>query len=526
MNSTASAGLVVGSRFVLERRIALGGMGQVWEATDQVLERPVAVKVLRQDLVESGNFLTRFRVEARLAAGLSHPGIAHVYDYAEDDHDGERVAFLVMELVDGQPLSDRLGRPDPLTLPQVVSILGQTAEALGAAHQLGIVHRDVKPGNLLITADGRVKVTDFGIARAIEAASITEVGEVIGTVRYMSPEQAIGQEATPASDVYSLAVVGYEMLSAGPPFTGDSPAAIALAHVQAEPPALPASVPDGLRSLIERALSKLPEDRPSDGAAFATALHEIAIEPAPQSVRPTVPTAATPLADSSPRRPEPIGELQPTAVLPLGATLPQLTAQHREPDADPDGTRRGHRRHRDRPDASPTPPPLSATPVLGDGWVAAHRRQRRLAVWGTAAAAVLVCLLVLIGFNRTGDFGDASATGSSVAESTVAPSVAVELVTVDPAAYRGLNETDARTALSAAGLTAVTTTGPSTADLTGLVVDVQPNGPLAVGSNVTIVLGDGTVAPAADPSPAGGGGNGGGGNGGGGEGKEKGKPKD
>ena len=292
-------------------------MGQVWEATDRVLERPVAVKILRQDLVDSGDFLTRFRVEARLAAGLSHPGIAHVYDYAEDVHDGERVAFLVMELVDGQPLSDQLGRPDPLHLSQIVSILGQTAEALGAAHQLGIVHRDIKPGNLLITADGRVKVTDFGIARAIDSASITEVGEVIGTVRYMSPEQAMGQEATPASDVYSLAVVGYEMLSGRPAVHGRQSSGDRVgARAGRRPPALPASAPSGLRSLIERSLAKSPEQRPSDGAVFASELHELTIEPGPRACRPHRVGCRHFVASAAPAVP-----IEPTAVLPQVATL-------------------------------------------------------------------------------------------------------------------------------------------------------------------------------------------------------------
>ena len=296
MNSFASAGSVLGSRYLLDRRIAVGGMGEVWKATDRVLDRAVAVKILRSDLIDSEAFSVRFRAEARLAAGLSHPGIAHVYDYAEDVHDGQRMAFLVMELVDGQPLSDQLARREPADLGRVVSILDQAAEALGAAHQLGIVHRDVKPGNLMITPDGRVKVTDFGIARAIDSADITEVGQVIGTARYMSPEQARGEAATPASDVYALAVIGYEMLSGRTPFDGETPVAIALAHVQSAPPPLPPSVPGQLRSLIARSLAKLPDQRPHDGAEFAAALHRIAIDP-PQATK----AAATSVA-AVPRR--------------------------------------------------------------------------------------------------------------------------------------------------------------------------------------------------------------------------------
>lgn len=157
-----STNLVLGSRDVLDHLIAVGGMGQVWKATDLVLERSVAVKLIRTDLLDSEVFRRRFRAEARLAAAVSHPGIAHVYDYAEDSLDGRRVAFLVMEFIDGQPLSHRLAQRDRPNLGEVVSILHQTCQTLGAAHHVGIVHRDIKPGNLLITADGGVKVTDFG----------------------------------------------------------------------------------------------------------------------------------------------------------------------------------------------------------------------------------------------------------------------------------------------------------------------------------------------------------------------------
>ena len=502
MNSIASAGSVLGSRYVLDHLIAVGGMGQVWKATDRVLERAVAVKLLRADLIDSEDFRRRFQVEARLAARLSHPGIAHVYDYAEDVTDGQRLAFLVMELVDGQPLSDRLARDDRPTVDEIVSILDQTAEALGAAHDVGIVHRDVKPGNLLLAPNARVKVTDFGIARAISSADITAVGEVIGTVRYMSPEQARGEEATPASDVYSLAVIGYEMLSGRTPFDGDSPVAIAFAQVHAAPQPLPPSVPADLRSLIEQSLAKSPEQRPSDGAAFAAALRQITADP-------TWATWSTTMTDRpSTRRPDRNTGVPPTAVFPNPATTIERTSTIERPA------------NTDDPAVAIAAAMSLPTdgPVLTEGWVGQHRFRRRLAAWG-AALAVAVCLLVLIAINGGAD-RDPSTIASGASDPTVTTTVppAAAAVTIDSAAYLGHTEAEARAALTAVGMNMVTRTAPSTVDLAGLVIDVQPLGPVAPGSDVTITLGDGTIAAVADP-PADESGNGNG------NGKEKNKGK-
>ena len=477
MNSIASAGSVLGSRYVLEQLIAVGGMGQVWKATDQVLDRSVAVKLLRTDLIDSEDFRRRFRAEARLAAGLSHPGIAHVYDYAEGVPDGPPLAFLVMELVAGQPLSEHLRRCRP-TLRETVSILDQTAHALGAAHDVGIVHRDVKPGNVLITPEGRVKVTDFGIARAIDTADITEVGQVIGTVRYMSPEQACGEEVTPASDVYSLAVIGYEMLAGRTPFDGDTPVAIALAHVQTTPQALPTSVPAELRSLIEQSLAKQPEQRPRDGERFASALQRIAIDPTPPAVR------STTINPAPPSPPERSSGMQATAVF-----HHPPTAIERSSTADEAGTA-----------IAPAVPSLSDEPLLAQGWVQQQRRRRRVAAWG-AALAVAACLLGLILFNGSAD-RDPLTVAADTTVTTPAPpaAAATSVVTIDPAAYIGRPEADVRAALTASGVTAVTRPGPSTADLAGLVIDVQPSGPVAPGSDVTIIVGDGAVATATNPA--------------------------
>ena len=385
-------------------------------------------------------------------------------------------------------------------------ILDQTAQALGAAHSVGIVHRDVKPGNLLITPQGRVKVTDFGIARAIDSADITEVGQVIGTVRYMSPEQASGEEATPASDVYSLAVIGYEMLAGRTPFDGDTPVAIALAHVQSAPQPLPASVPGELRSLIEQSLAKRPEQRPSDGAGFAYALQRIPVDPTPSTMSPT---SIYPAPALQPDR---------SAGSPSTAVFPQpTTAIERSSGADDAA-----------PEIAAAVASLSPEPLLAEGWVRQQRRRRRVAVWG-AALAVAACLLVLIAVNGGADRNPptvASATSDPTVTTPAPPTTAAPVV-IDPAAYLGRTEPDARAALIAAGLTVVAQPAPSTLDLAGLVIDVQPTGPVAPGSNVTLIFGDGTVAAAAEPpaeDPGNGNGNGGGN--GGGKDKNKGKNRD
>ena len=234
-------GLTLGSRYTLTERIAAGGMGEVWRARDSVLGRVVAVKVMRPHAADEPAFADRFRDEARHTASLSHPNIATVYDYGEDDG----AAYLVMELVDGQPLSELIAR-GPIPPDRVRSIVGQAALALAAAHAQGVVHRDVKPANILITSEGRVKLTDFGIASAGENTGYTRTGEVLGTPHYLAPEQAVGRPATGASDLYALGIVAHEMLTGVKPFDGGSAVATALSQVNDAPPPLPDTVPADL----------------------------------------------------------------------------------------------------------------------------------------------------------------------------------------------------------------------------------------------------------------------------------------
>jgi predicted ATPase/DNA-binding CsgD family transcriptional regulator len=260
-------GVTLSDRYQLSNRVAVGGMGEVWEAADLVIGRTVAVKILRDEYVGAPGLLERFRREARNAALVNHEGIATVYDYGEQ----EDTAYLVMELVPGEALSAILKRESSLPTDRVLDLVAQTAVALQAAHAAGLTHRDIKPENLLITPDGRVKVTDFGIARLADQVSLTAVGQVIGTVEYISPEQVSGRPASPATDIYSLGIVAYEALAGRRPFTGESQVAIALAQVNEAPPDLPSQVPEAVRSLVLSCMAKRPSDRPASAADLARA---------------------------------------------------------------------------------------------------------------------------------------------------------------------------------------------------------------------------------------------------------------
>lgn len=361
-------------RYRLDARLATGGMGEVWRATDTVLDRRVAVKLLKPEYADDPSFRVRFESEAQHAASLHHPNIASVFDVGESvaaDGSGVPRPFLVMELVDGQPLSALLRAGEPMDPTAARELLAQVADGLGAAHAAGIVHRDVKPANLLVTPDRRVKITDFGIARAATGVGLTGTGEVLGTPQYLSPEQARGEQTTSASDVYALGVVAFECLAGRRPFQGETPVTTALAHIREPVPDLPAGVPADLAAVVRRALAKDPAERYADGAAFAAALRNpaaayleatqvtqvVAPPPAPAPTPAPVTTSVPPAYDEPERRTwlwAVLGVLAVVAVVVVAVVLLNRgDADEQQPDDTPTS----------RPPASSTPPDSPSEPT-------------------------------------------------------------------------------------------------------------------------------------------------------------------
>lgn len=448
---------MLGGRYSLTKRLAVGGMGEVWSATDTVLGRQVAVKILRAELVDSGVFLERFRAEARHTAALAHPGIASVFDYGEEGRDQQHVAYLVMELVPGTPLSRVLARQGALSVDMTLSLLAQTAEALHAAHVAGVIHRDVKPGNILLLEDGKIKVTDFGIARAVDSVALTEVGQVVGTAMYISPEQAMGVEVTPASDIYSLAVIGYEMLAARPPFTAGNAGALAMAHVHESPPELPLSVPSGLRAALAQALSKDPSDRPVNAHEFASTLRRLQLSNLPppggfskQAAPPDEPATGARERDvQASTRLMSAAEDAQTAIMPPGAIV--------------------------------NAPSLGVSKQA----YAARRQRRRLGVAALATVAVIVGVVLLRDAGGNTPFDPTTIT-------TTTPSGA--FVEVDPNALIGHSLAEATQILREAGLVVATRPVDALDVPAGVVSGVQPSGQVAKGVTVTLDISNGTTA--------------------------------
>ena len=326
MSVESSPTVRIAERYSLRERIAVGGMGEVHLATDDRLGRLVAVKVLAAGFADSPDFVERFRREALTAAALSHPNIAQVYDYGVDGDSH----FIVMEYAEGQDLAQVIRQHGRLTPGDAVRVAEQVCAALGAAHRAGVVHRDVKPGNVIIRPDGTVKVTDFGIARALGQASLTDTGTVMGTAAYVAPEQARGEATTPSSDLYSLGILLFQMLTGSVPFDGDTPVAIAMRHLD-EPVPLPSSrvadLPANLDEVVVRATAKSPADRYADADAMAAALvgHEMRADAATRALPAGEATSVLDLGAGG----------ASTAMMPTVGVLPggQRTAVHPAPTA-------------------------------------------------------------------------------------------------------------------------------------------------------------------------------------------------
>jgi serine/threonine protein kinase len=396
---------LLGGRYRLERELAIGGMGAVWEAEDGVLGRRVAVKILSPSLGGDERFVERFRREARAAGGLSHPNIAHVFDYGEDAD----TRFIVMELLSGETLADRLRRQGRLGPAEAAAIGGQVADALDEAHRAGIVHRDVKPANIMLTPDGGVKVMDFGIAAAGRSSSLTATGSMIGTATYMSPEHAAGGPVTPASDVYSLAVVLYEMLTGDQPFQRDTPIATAMAHVNVDPRPIrdvAADVPAPLAAAIEQGMAKDPAARPRSAAVFAEMLR--GVPTLPGEIAPE-PASIQPAAD-------------PTIVLPVPAATRPLTRE----------LRRGGS-HRSGP----------SRPWRGPALAVAFGLILGLVIWA----------LIALASDPGSNAPPSVSPGSPQRTTRTSPSPTATTVLVPPSLV-GMTERDAKHALRDAGLTA------------------------------------------------------------------------
>lgn len=269
--ASLKVGMKISERYLLLSRLAIGGMGEVWQTLDEKTGERLALKILRPELAGKKLFLSRLQIEAYNASRVHHPNLAEVHASGED----AGLGWISMELVDGVSLTEILDQEHILETDFLLSVLYQTADALSAVHGAGIVHRDIKPGNIMVTPTGEVKLTDFGISKAPGQVNLTQAGMVMGTAQYLPPEQAMGQPATPAGDLYALGVIAYEALAGKRPFSGDKPVDIAFAHVNKPVPALPDSVAPSLRELVMELLEKEPQKRLASADALMQRLEEV-----------------------------------------------------------------------------------------------------------------------------------------------------------------------------------------------------------------------------------------------------------
>lgn len=455
-----TSGLTFGGRYQLSSRVAIGGMGEVWQATDLVIGRTVALKILKDEYLGDPGFLERFRAEARHAALVNHEGIANVFDYGEEDGS----AYLVMELVPGEALSTMIEREHTLPVDKVLDIVAQTANALQAAHAVGLVHRDIKPGNLLITPDGRVKITDFGIARIADQVPLTATGQVMGTVQYLSPEQASGHPASPSTDIYSLGIVAYEALAGRRPFTGESQVAIAMAHINEQPPALPGDIPEPVAALVISCIAKKPADRPATAANLARAAQALRrgdVAAATVAV-PAIAQGGT-VAFNPPQ-----GQGNDAATALLGTQSGAAAAGAGGPGA----------------------------PVSPSNDEAEEPKKKRAWIWWVVGIVVVLAIAGVVGAFALNGAAEPEPTPTKSSSSpkptrsqTPPPTPTTPArVTVSQADYVGMQATDAQAKLQQLGLEATIVDGDPAANAgqVGTVQSLDPTGNLEPGSLVTI----------------------------------------
>jgi serine/threonine-protein kinase len=443
---------LLADRYHLEERIATGGMGVVWRARDHRLGRDVAVKLIRPEYADDPTFRQRLRLEARAIAAISSPHVVRIHDVCEeDDPTGGCRAFIVMELVDGEPLSRVLGN-GPLAPQRTAQVIAQAASALAAAHEQQIIHRDVKPANLMLDTAGRVVVLDFGIARAADGVALTATDLILGTARYISPEQADGRGATAASDVYSLGVVAFQCLTGEVPFDAGSDVAVALAHLREPIPELPSHIPGRIAALVRQMLAKAPDERP----AAAEVASEFAVLSAAVN-EPVEPTAA--LAVPAAAQPVP----SPTAVMPVA-----LAVHHRIRD------RLAGRDLRDTSSAA-LPPPLLIIP-----------------------AAVILFVLMIVAALSGGSGGLQPSAAAAAARASHSHAHVTPKVTIDPTHYIGRPWPDVRRDLLGLGVSPNPEYAGDGAG--GRVVGLAPTGRVRLGATITVVVA--RSGPAKPPKPA------------------------
>lgn len=460
------AGTVLGGRYELTTRIAVGGMGEVWKGTDSVLGRPVAAKIMKDEYRDDEAFLARFRAEARSMGAVSDPGIAGVYDYGEETG----APYLVMEYVPGEALSAIIERDGAMSEVDALNITAQAAQALDAAHKAGVVHRDIKPGNLLITPDFRVKITDFGIARVADQAPLTRTGQVMGTAQYLAPEQATGKGSVPQSDLYSLGIILYELLAGRRPFIGETQVEIAIAQVNRKHPTLPDTVSPPVQRLVDCLLAKKPGQRPADGASVATAARALMdgdIAAAEAAIPQLAPDAGGQTAAT-----QVIGSDEASTTV-LNHTSEQAAAQ-------PPGIQRGY---------------LAGPEPTSEEIEEPEERKKGGAGAKAAIAILVIAILGLLVWGAWALFGDQLFGDQTANEQS-------EMVEINPSDYVGKDYRDAKSDLKDLGLKAEKTLEYSD-EPEGTVTAVQhgDNGySFPSGSRVTLVVSRGSEPTQNDPA--------------------------